>query len=128
MATVKQKQQAKKRSVAKKTHDVKTKERANQVIDLKVAYGQKDAQVVVADILEKAKKFISYHNKIAQDGVGARKTGFKTANDQDEVETVYLTNDQRAGHLDKSAGIQELVDYIERMETPVSNELAAKAK
>jgi hypothetical protein len=125
--TVKQKQQAKKSKLTKTTKKNADKQRANDVIDLKLAYGNKQAAPAIKDFMEKIKKFQGYHIKIAQDGVGAKKTGYKLENGQEEVENVYLTSEQRAGHLDKAAGLQEIFDYVERMLTPVTDELAKKA-
>jgi hypothetical protein len=125
--TPKQRTAAKRASLAKKTHERNTKARAQDTIDKKSAYFAAKDDFVSQDILSTAKQFIAMHNKIAQDGVGARKTGHKLTNGEDEIENIYLTNNQRAGHLDKSAGIQELVDYIERQMTPVSDAMARAA-
>jgi hypothetical protein len=98
---------------AKATNIKNTKKRAEKAQSVQAMFAAEKDSPVLADILAKAKHFIEYHNKIAQDGVAARKTGHKLVDGSDEIEIVDLTNDKRAGHLDKSAGIQELVDYIE---------------
>ena len=126
--TVKQKQAAKKAKLTKNTKKNADKERANEVIDLKLAYGNKQAQPALADLKSKIQKFQQYHIKIAQDGVGAKKTGYKLSDGSEEIENVYLTSEQRAAHLDKAAGLQEIFDYIERMETPVTDKLAQEAR
>lgn len=113
---------------AKAIHEEKTKERKADAQATKALYLAKKDDPVLQDILEKSKSFISLHNKIAQDGVGARKTGYKLENGQDEIENIYLTNNQRAGHLDKSSGIQEIVDYIERQITPPLPDSKPKTK
>jgi hypothetical protein len=113
---------------AKATHEAATKQRKADAESLKALYLAKKDDAVLQDVLEKAKRFISLHNKIAQDGVGARPTGEKYENGMDVVENIYLTNNQRAGHLDKSAGIQELVDYIERQITPPAPDSKPKSK
>lgn len=95
-------------------HKKATKDRADDIAYVKAAYQAEREGVVVQDVLAKAKAFAAYHTKVAQDGVGARKTGFKLENGQDEVENVYFTNEKRVSELDKAAGLMELVDYIER--------------
>jgi hypothetical protein len=126
--TVKQKQAAKKAQLKKTTKANKDKARANDVVDMKLAYGMPEVKVVLDDLRAKIDLFQKYHLKIAQDAVGARKTGYKLDDGTEEVENVTLNPAERAGHLDKSAGIQEISDYIDRMLTPVSAELAAKAR
>lgn len=101
-------------AAAQKAHAEGSKKRANDVQTIKAMYLKEAANPVLLDILEKAQAFAKYHTKIAQDGVGSRKTGEKYENGSDVMEIFYLSNDQRAGHLDKSAGLFELVDYIER--------------
>lgn len=126
--TVKQKQAAKRAKLAKQTHVKNDKERAQDVVDKRSAYAAAKDSVILVDILAKGNQFIAMHNKIAQDGVGARATGHLLENGSQEVENIYLTNNQRAGHLDKSAGLQELVDYIVRQLAPVTDALAKKAQ
>lgn len=99
----------------KAVHEKASKDRADAVSNLKAAYLANRDNPVVLDILEKAAKFMAYHEKIAKDGFGARKTGFKLENGQDEFENFYLTAEKRVNELEKAAGIQELLDYIERM-------------
>lgn len=89
-------------------------ERAKRVAQTKAEYQQRREDPVLQDILTKAKTFIAYHNKIAQDGVGSIKTGDKYQNGSDVYEVRTLSHEERVGHLDKSSGIQELVDYINR--------------
>lgn len=126
--TVKQKQVAKRVSVSKKTHERTNKERLQKSIDVKATYAVERDKPLLNDILNKAKLFMSYHVKVAQDGVGARTTGYKLENGQQETETIYLTSEQRANHLDKAAGIQELVDYIERQFEVPSESALKKVK
>lgn len=113
---------------AKALHEKNTKLRAADAQALKALYLAKKDDPVIQDILVKTKQFISLHNKIAQDGVGARKTGEKYENGMDVIENIYLTNNQRAGHLDKSAGLQEMVDYIERQITVPEPDTKPKSK
>lgn len=99
---------------AQELHQRNTKERKDKIQEVRALYIQNKDNPVLLDILEKARSFSNYHIKIAQDGVGARKTGFKLEDGSAEVENIFLTNNKRVSELDKSAGILELVDYIER--------------
>lgn len=107
----------KSRAAKVKEHAKKTKERAAKIRDTNAMYLSEKDNPILLDLMAKLKTFQAYHNKIAQDGIGARPTGHKLVDGSAEVETIYLTNDQRAGHLDKAAGLQELADYVDRMLT-----------
>lgn len=102
---------------AKELHEKASKERADAIGQTKALYQAAESAAVLADILSKTKSFIAYHQKLAQDGVGARKTGYKLENGTDEVENYNLSKDDRVRELDKAAGQQELVDFIERQMT-----------
>ena len=99
---------------AKIEHEKRTKERLNESRVLKAVYMRERDGDLLEDILVKAKKFMSYHLKIAQDGMGARTTGHKLTDGTPEVENYFLKPAERCSNLDKAAGIQEIVDYIER--------------
>lgn len=99
---------------AQEVHKRKSKERAENFAHLKAAYQANKDGLVIKDILEKARKFANYHTKLAQDGVGFRNTGAKLTDGSAEQEIYYFTNEKRVSELDKSAGLLELVDYIER--------------
>jgi len=99
---------------AQETHARKTKERAEEIAQVKHEWQNAKESPIVKDLLAKAKKYQAYHIKIAQDGVGARMTGHKLADGSAEVENYFLSNSEIAGEMKKAAGIQELVDYIER--------------
>jgi hypothetical protein len=100
---------------AKAVHQEKSKERANEQQTIKAQYVAARDGDIVQDVLAKAKKFQDYHKKLAQDGVGARRTGHKLVDGSEEVENYFLDKDERVSHLDKAAGLQELVDYLDRM-------------
>ncbi len=102
------------RTIKSKLHDENTKTRANDIVFIKAQYLKEKDNVVVLDILEKAKSFAKYHTKMAQDGVGVRKTGHKLTNGMDETETIYYSNEKRLNELDRATGLLELIDYIER--------------
>lgn len=103
---------------AKALHDEKVKAARNEHEALKAVYLQEKDSPILADIISKAKRFQEYHVKLAQDGMGARKTGHKLVDGSDEVENYFLTDSEIAGNMKKAAGIQEIVDYITRMVTP----------
>lgn len=118
--TVAKKIQHKRKSIqaAADAHAKANEERLNQVKNIQAAFAQIKDSPALADILQKCTDFQSYHVKLAQDGVGARKTGYKLEDGTQEVENFFLDNNQRAGHLDKCAGIQEIIDYIGRQLNP----------
>jgi len=112
---------------AKAAHQKATKERASDAKAVKAIYLTEKEGPLLEDILKKATGFMKYHLKIAQDGVGSRKTGEKYENGTDVFEVYYLNPAERATHLDKAAGLQELVDYIER-QTNVNDPTTAVVK
>lgn len=93
----------------KEVHERKTKERNEKIALTKAQYQSSKDDPVILDILAKAKSFAAYHTKIAQDGIA-----YRVAEKGKDPEVTYLTNNQRVSHLDKSGGIGELIDYIER--------------
>lgn len=105
------------RAAKAKLHAENTQKRTNELKLTKAEYLKEKDNPVVLDILAKAEAFAKYHTKMAQDGVGVRKTGHKLENGMDEVETIYYTNEKRITELDRAAGLLELVDYIKRQIT-----------
>lgn len=99
---------------AKKAHEEASKRRADKESALKSAYRAGDGEAIISDLMEKIAGFIAVNNKVAQDGVGARPTGYKLEDGTPEVENIYLTPEQRASYLDQSKGQQAVLDYIER--------------
>lgn len=109
---------------AKQLHEQKSKERSDKISNTKAAYQSIKDHPAFLDLVEKAKTFVAYHQKIAQDGVGARPTGYKLQDGSQETETYYLTAEKRVNELERAAGQQELIDYLERqtkVEEPVPN-------
>lgn len=100
---------------AKDLHEANTQKRADELATLKGFYLAEVDNPVLLDILNKIEAFKAVHLKVAQDGVGSRKTGEKYENGSDVFDLIYLTPAQRAAHLDKAAGLQEIADYIGRM-------------
>ena len=102
---------------AKAKHEEKSLERKNDQQTVKTAYLSGKGDVILEDLQKKIKAWIALNNKVAQDGVGARATGYKLEDGSPEVENVYLTSEQRASYLDQSKGQQAILDYIERQMT-----------
>lgn len=102
---------------AKALHEKKTKERAADAATMKALYLANSDDPILLDIMAKAKSFIGYHTKLAQDGTGARKTGYKLSDGTPEIENYFFSNDEIASEMKKAAGIQELLDYLERQVT-----------
>lgn len=111
---------------AKAIHEKAQAERTAVAKNTKAIYQAEKDNPLLEDILAKANGFIKYHVKIAQDGVGARKTGHLLTNNQPEVENYFLSNSEVAGEMKKAAGIQELVDYIERQTATPESEVKVK--
>jgi hypothetical protein len=99
---------------AKAVHEKNSETRGNEQKYLKAAYLQGNGEVILEDLQKKIRAWIGLNNKVAQDGVGARPTGFKLTDGTPEIENVYLTPEQRASYLDQSKGQQAILDYIER--------------
>ena len=102
---------------AKAQHEKKSAERKNDQQTIKTAYLSGKGDIILEDLVRKIKSWIALNNKVAQDGVGARATGYKLEDGSPEVENIYLTSEQRASYLDQSKGQQAILDYIERQMT-----------
>lgn len=102
---------------AKAAHEEGSTARKNDQAFLKAAYLQGNGEVILEDLQKKIKLWMGLNNKVAQDGVGARPTGYKLQDGSAEVENIYLTPEQRASYLDQSKGQQAILDYIERQLT-----------
>lgn len=118
--TVAGKIQGKRKSIqaAAKAHAAANEIRLHKIQDVQASYNRIKGELALTDLLEMCSKFQKYHLKLAQDGVGARETGHKLVDGTAEVENFFLDNNQRAGHLDKAAGIQEIIDYMDRQINP----------
>lgn len=95
-------------------HAKQTQKRAEDEASLRAAYRAGDGEVILADLRKKIPMWQSLNTKIAQDGVGARPTGYKLEDGSQEVENIYFMPEQRVTYLDKNAGMQSILDYIER--------------
>lgn len=111
---------------AKAEHEKKSTERKNDQQTVKTAYLSGNGEVILEDLVKKIKSWIQLNNKVAQDGVGARATGYKLEDGSPEVENIYLTPVQRASYLDQSKGQQAILDYIERQMTMPNPEAKPK--
>lgn len=102
---------------AKTAHSKATKQRASDQATIKSLYLASADDPILLDIITKAEAFIKYHIKLAQDGTGARKTGYKLSDGTAEIENYFFSSDEIAFEMKKAAGIQELLDYINRQLT-----------
>lgn len=102
------------RNAAAATHARKSKDRAIVIADLKSLYIKEQENPVLLDVMKKLKSFADYHTKMAKDGVGVRNTGHKLENGEAEMETIYYSSEKRLSELDKAAGLEEMLAYVER--------------
>lgn len=100
---------------AKELHQKKNQERADKINELRISYKKIKNEPAFADILVKSQQFADYHLKMAKDGVGYRETGREDKNGNPIQETVFFDSNKRVTELDKAAGIEEIVAYLERM-------------
>lgn len=128
--TVAKKVQGKRKSIEKaaKAHAAANEIRLNQIKANRAAYAQIKDSVALADILHTGQRYIDLNLKLAQDGVGARETGHKLTDGTNEVENYFFSKDERLAKLDNAAGIQQLLDYIERQLNPLKPTPTAKPK
>lgn len=70
------------------------------------------------DILAKCQGFIDYHQRVAKDGVAYKDVPKDSVTGN--MVTVALSQEQRVSHLDKAAGIDEIIGYITRMTADTS--------
>jgi hypothetical protein len=89
--------------------------KANAAKAIKAQYKKIADEPAIVDLLAKIKSFQAYHMKIAQDGVAYK---FKEAVADNKIvqlkEEVKLTDGERTAQLERNAGIQEILDYIDR--------------
>lgn len=92
------------------------RERNDRLSDVKKLWEAAADGQLVADIRDKLDGFILMHTQMARQGVAVRSTGKRSENGE-ELETVFLTSEQRVAHLDQAKGIQEFLDYVDRQTT-----------
>lgn len=93
-------------------HQQANKDRAADIDAIRASYQKIKDTPGFKDILTKAGELIKYHEKIAKDGVG-----YKTVMDENGIprqELIYFTPEKRLGELDRAAGLEELIVYVER--------------
>lgn len=98
---------------AKIAHQKANKQRTRNENELRISYKNIKDEPAFQDILAKARQFAGYHLKMAKDGVGYRETGAKDDTGNPIQETVFFDQHKRVTELDKAAGIDEIVGYIE---------------
>lgn len=95
-----------KAALDKRTEVQKTAGKAQKAVD--ALYLKWSKEPVFEDFMKVINSFADYHRKISQDGIAYKRLS------SDRVEEITLDPTQRVGHLDKAAGIQEILDYIDR--------------
>lgn len=98
----------------KERHIQMANERAGKQNELIISYKKIKDSAAFKDILDKAKSFHDYHLKLAKDGVGYQQTGAKDDSGNPVQQTVFFSHEKRVTELDKAAGVEELLLYIER--------------
>lgn len=100
------------RQIKQQEREQKTKDRVNAEKALKAEYHKIAKSPALLDLLAKVKSFADYHTKVAKDGVG-----FQESRDDEgalQQMVIRLEPAQRLTELDKAAGIQEIIDYLDR--------------
>lgn len=92
----------------------KQRQRTGEIKALNALYNQSKDDPVILDILKTARELGAYHRTIAEDGVANEATGRVDKDGIAEMQMLRLNDRQRMGHLDKAAGIQEMLNYIDR--------------
>lgn len=107
----------------KQLHEANSERRAKELEQLKADFQTAKDHPVVLAMIEKARNLSALHLQMAKDGVGVRASGER--NEQGELvsETIFFTKDKRITELDKSAGLDEWLDWVARqlgeLPTPV---------
>ena len=102
------------RKAIKELHEKNSRDRAETARIIKTEYMKIADSPAIADLLKKLKALAEYHTKIAKDGVGYRSSGQKDNNGNPIEELVYHTSEKRMSELDRSVGVQEAIDLLER--------------
>lgn len=104
------------RARAKKAlHEKNTQIRQEALEQEKADMRQNKNNPAVQAILKKARSLSALHMQMAKDGVGVRATGERDEHGELVTENVFFTKDKRMTELDKSAGIDELINWAERL-------------
>ena len=99
---------------ARAEHDAKTSERLNDLREVRNSFREIKDTAAIKNLVNYISTMVKMNEKIARDGVGARRTGYKLQNGQEEVENVFLSKDERVAKLDRAAGQQDILDYLLR--------------
>lgn len=109
----------------------KTQETAAKEKQLKAEYYKIAQTPAFLDLQAKIQSFLDYHIKVAKDAVGfENKTVGRDESNNPITEQVLIrfTSEQRLSDLDKGAGIQEIIDYVDRKLTIESSISSIKKK
>lgn len=104
------------RARAKKAlHEANAKKREIEIQQQKADFAQAAENPVVQAMIAKARSLSDLHLQMAKDGVGMRQTGQRDEHGQPVTENIFFTKDKRMTELDKSAGLDEWINWAERM-------------
>lgn len=99
----------------KALHEANSKKRAIEIEQQKADFAAAKDDPLIITMIQKARDLSALHLQMAKDGVGIRATGGHNEHGEAESETVFFTNDKRITELDKSAGLDEWINWAERM-------------
>lgn len=99
---------------ARAEHEAKTSERLNDLREVRNSFREIKDTPAMKNLIHYINTMVKMNEKIARDGVGARRTGYKLENGQEEVENIFLSKDERVAKLDRAAGQQDILDYLLR--------------
>ena len=99
--------------VKKELHLRKQEERKQNAEELKIQYHEIKDSPALADILQHAKSFRNFHQKLASDGVGAKVVSDPDVKGGQRVVEYELTDSQTFRELGGASALEELITYIE---------------
>lgn len=103
-----------------------TRERQEAAQALKIEYKKVKDSPAIKHLLVKMRQFADWHTKVAKDGVG-----FVDKKDESglviDQEVTFLAPEKRLQELDRAAGIEEIITYLEgQLAEPDKPEVAAQ--
>lgn|ERR1044072_946855 len=110
----------------KKAQQDAAKERVDAINDLRISYKKIKDEPAFQDILKKGKMLADYHLKMAKDGVGYRDTGELDDAGNPRQELIFFDQNKRTSELDKAAGVEEVIAYVEKQAEASETQLKSK--
>lgn len=101
----------------KQRHELAKKAAKERAALLRGEYMQIANSAALKDLVAKMHGFRDYHRQIGNDALGVAESP------DGKAQTVKLNGEERLREYDKAAGIQEIIDYAERMlsDEPIAN-------